>query len=399
MEIGQYYRNTWAEIDLDAIKYNIQQVKKNLKKETHLFAVVKANAYGHGAKEVAQVALESGADYLAVALLDEAIELREHGIDAPILILGPIRPADVKIAAKYDVTVTVFQAEWVKKASQFLYNQSVNIHIKVDSGMGRIGIRSKQEAYELVAELKQHPEFRVEGLFTHFATADAKDLTYFHHQVHTFKEMIRWFAEWQFNIPIVHISNSAATLRFPSLQYNGVRFGISMYGLSPSLEMKKELPFALKPALSLHTKITHIKRLKKGEKVSYGATYEAKEDEWIATVPIGYADGWIRKLSNSEVLVEGERVPIVGRICMDQMMIAVKKERPLDTVVTLIGQQGKEEITTDEVAKRLETINYEITCMISARVPRVFVKNRQVYQIENAILTQIPRENRDIGEN
>lgn len=389
-----FYRNTWVEIDLDAIAHNLVEMKKRMKKDTLLFAVVKANAYGHGAEEVAALALEKGADYLAVALLDEAIQLRHSGIQAPILVLGPIRPEDVSIAAAYNITLTVFQKEWMARAKGYLTNQKVKIHIKLDTGMGRIGIRSKQEAFALVEELQQCSSFVIEGAFTHFATADSKDLTYFHQQVHTFKEMMSWFDEWGVSIPLVHVSNSATSLRFPTLQFNGIRYGISMYGLSPSEEIKQELPFELKPALSLHTKITHIKRMKKGERISYGGTYEAKEDdEWVATLPIGYADGFIRKLSNSEVLVNGERVPIVGRICMDQMMIRLKNEVPLDTEVILIGQQGKEKITADEIAERLDTINYEITCMISARVPRVFVKNRQVHRVKNALFSGFIQDN------
>jgi alanine racemase len=381
---SSFYRDTWAEINLDHISYNVKSLKKMLPTNVQIIAVVKANAYGHGDAAVAQAALESGASYLAVAFLDEAIALRKKGIAAPILVLGASRPEDSTIAAKHHITLTAYQAQWVETAKSHLQdNQELAVHLKLDTGMGRIGIRSKEELEGIEAAAAQDSRIHIEGAFTHFATADELDTSYFQQQMQKFKEMISWF---KVRPGMIHSGNSAASLRFPETHLNAVRMGIAMYGLSPSPEIAGELPFPLKQAFALHTKIVHVKKVPKGSKISYGATYEASEDEWIGTLPIGYADGWIRKLQGQEVLVNGERVPIVGRICMDQCMIRLPKEVPAGTLATLIGQQGNAEITVDEIAQKLETINYEITCMIGTRIPRVYKKDGKTVGIINSIL-------------
>ncbi|MBU8879878.1 alanine racemase [Bacillus sp. FJAT-29790] len=380
--LAVFYRDTWVEVNLDHISHNIELMKKHLF-DVKIFSVIKANAYGHGDVEVAKAALEAGVSYLAVAFLDEALALRNKGITAPILILGACRPEDAGIAAKHKITVTVFQKEWLQKAKGYIEaGDKLTMHLKFETGMGRLGIRSKETLMDLEKIAEDDPHLYIEGVFTHFATADELDSTYFNQQMDRFQEMLSWLKKtpkW------IHSSNSAAALRFPEAHLNAVRMGISMYGLTPSMEMEPILPFPLKPALSLHTKLVHVKKVQKGDKLSYGATYEAMEDEWIGTLPIGYADGWIRKLQGQEVLVEGKRVPIVGRICMDQCMIKLPSEMPVGTPVTLIGQQGNEEITANEIAKKLDTINYEITCMITGRVPRVYKKNGEVIRIINAL--------------
>lgn len=379
-----YYRDTWAEINLDHISYNIEEMKRHIGEGVKVFAVVKANAYGHGDEEVAREALNSGASYLAVAFLDEALALRKKGIEAPILVLGICRPEDVRIAAKNRISLTVFQEQWLCEAKELLpSNTRLDIHVKLDTGMGRLGVRSKEELKGLEAIIKEDPRFYLEGVYTHFATADELDFTYFERQMGRFQEMISWF---EARPEFIHTGNSAAALIHPETHQNAVRMGISMYGLTPSLEIEPDLPFRLKPAFSLHTKLVHVKKINKGEKISYGATYEAAEDEWIGTLPIGYADGWIRKLQGQEVLVEGRRVPIVGRICMDQCMVKLPAELPIGTVVTLIGKQGDEYISVNEVAEKLHTINYEITCMVAGRIPRVYKKNGKVKRIINSLL-------------
>lgn len=368
-----FYRDTWVEVDLNCIYENVQNMKKHLPADVAIIAVVKANAYGHGAYQVAKTALKAGASCLAVALLDEALELRKQGIDAPILILGWVRPEDVQIAAEHNITLTVFQLDWLVKAKEFLKeDQSVTFHLKVDTGMGRIGVREQSEADEIIDFILEHPEFKMTGVFTHFATADELDVTYFQMQYTRFLTSLHWLKDRQINVETVHCANSATGLRFPDKVFNAVRLGISMYGLTPSLEIKDVLPFPLKEAFSLKSKLVHVKQIGPGERVSYGGTYKSNENEWIGTVPIGYADGWIRKLKSAEVLVNGERCPIVGRICMDQMMIRLEKEVPVGTEVTLIGRQLHGEISIDEIAKLLDTINYEIPCMISPRVPRTY---------------------------
>ncbi|MFS0594822.1 alanine racemase [Cytobacillus horneckiae] len=378
----QFYRDTWAEINLDHITYNVKSMKKHVGEDTEVFAVVKANAYGHGDIEVAKTALNAGATRLAVATLDEALALRKKGADAPILVLGYSRPENAGFAAANNISLTVFQAEWLEKAKTFV-KEELNIHVKFDSGMGRIGIRKHEEWTKLNEQLEQNQVFKLEGAFTHFATADEMETGYYEEQLQKFNEMIGWMKE---KPKYIHASNSAAGLRFFQSHFNAVRYGISMYGLTPSPDIAAVLPFRLKEAFALHTKLVHVKKLNKGEKVSYGATYEAKEEEWIGTLPIGYADGWIRKLSAQEVLVNGERVPIVGRICMDQCMIKLPSELPIGTQVTLIGKQEQTVISVNEIAKTLETINYEVTCQVSNRVPRVYTKGGNETSVRNGLL-------------
>ena len=383
MTLHNFYRDTWAEINLDAIYENAANMKKHLPPEITLFAVVKANAYGHGDVEVAKTAIQAGAGYLAVAFLDEALALRNKGITAPILVLGASRPEDAQIAAKEAITLTVFQAGWLEAAQSFLEGTVLNIHVKCDSGMGRIGIRKQEEMNEIERFLQKTKCVVLEGIFTHFATADQLDTEYFSNQLARFEEMLTWLKE---KPKYVHAANSAALLRFPSAVFNSVRMGISLYGLSPSMEMKGVLPFELRPAFSLKTKLVHVKNISKGQSVSYGATYTADEDTWIGTLPIGYADGWIRMLQGQEVLLEGERSPLVGRICMDQCMVKLSRDFPVGTEVTLIGKNGTECITVDDIAEKLNTINYEVTCMISSRVPRVYLKEGRVTGVSNQLI-------------
>lgn len=374
-----FFRETWADIDLDAVADNVANMKKRIPEDTALMAVVKANAYGHGAVYVAETALENGAEWLAVALFDEALALRKHGIEAPILVLSPIRPEDAGLAAKYHISLTVFQKKWLEEACRtYRSEEPVFLHIACDTGMGRIGIRSRQEAEALAGEIGKDRRFVAEGLFTHFATADQNDETYFNEQYRRFETMIDWFSDLGIHPSLIHCGNSAATLKYPAEKrhlFNMVRYGISMYGLAPSPEMAAKLPFKLERVLSLHSRLTHVKKVKAGSAIGYGATYRTENDEWIGTVPIGYADGWLRALSGSDILIGGIRCPIVGRICMDQLMCRLPASFPIGTRVTLIGEDGSDEITADQLAEKLQTINYEVTCMIHPRVPRVFWKN------------------------
>lgn len=390
-----FYRDTWVEIDLDAVEQNVANMKRRLPSDMVMMAVVKANGYGHGALEVAKTALEAGAEWLAVALLDEAVALRKNGIDAPILVLGPIRATDIVVAAKYHISLTVFQPEWVEQASQgYQSEEPVFFHIKCDTGMGRIGIRRSDEAKALVEQIKKDERFVIEGAFTHFSTADEDDATYFEKQYHQFETMIGWLAEYGIHPNIIHCGNSAATLKYPAAKrnlFNMVRYGVAMYGMSPSPEMKDHLPFELKPAFSLHSRLTHVKKVEAGAAISYGAMYHAPDAEWIGTVPIGYADGWIRALGGADVLIGGKRCPIVGRICMDQLMCRLPREIAVGTEVTLIGQDGKNEITADDLAEKLQTINYEVTCMISPRVPRIYFRNETKVKVDNPVLSWLEK--------
>ncbi len=380
----EFYRDTWAEVNLDYIYANVASMKQMLPSDVKMFAVVKANAYGHGDYEVATTALKAGADFLAVAFLDEALALRAKGITAPILVLGASKPERAGMAADAQITLTVFSIDWLQQAKKYIKNeQNLHVHVKVDSGMGRIGIRDKEDLVQLESWLARESCFTFSGIFTHFATADQLDVTYFQKQLDTFKEMLSLLKK---RPNLVHAANSATSLRFTEPLFNAVRFGISMYGLSPSPEIKPLLPYHLEAAFSLKTKIVHVKQLSRGDSVSYGATYTAQEDEWVATLPIGYADGWIRKLQGQEVIVAGERAPIVGRICMDQCMIRLNKPVSIGTEVTLIGESQGLSISIDEIAAKLDTINYEIPCIITSRVPRVYIQNNQVSHVRNSLL-------------
>lgn len=380
----QFFRDTWVEIDLDHIAENIRSIKKHISEGTEIIAVVKANGYGHGDFQVGKVALEAGASKIAVSLLDEALSLRKKGIQSPILMLGASRPEDAHIAAENDIILSVFQKEWLKKAQQHLdKTDRLRFQIKIDSGMGRIGIRDKEELIKVEQLIKQDERFVLEGVFTHFATADELDLTYFYNQVDRFNELLGCLTE---KPRFIHCSNSAAALRFPNTHMNAVRLGIAMYGLTPSPAIDNELSVPLKESFSLRTKLIHVKKVHAHDKISYGATYEAKKDEWIGTIPIGYADGWLRRLSGQEVLVDGIRAPIVGKICMDQCMVKLPDYYPVGTTVTLIGSQNGEKISMNEVAAKMGTINYEIPCIISSRVPRVYQRDGKIMETNNPVL-------------
>lgn len=385
MSLKPFYRKTWAEIDLTALKENVRNMKRHIGEHVHLMAVVKANAYGHGDAQVAKAALAEGASILAVALLDEALSLRAQGIEEPILVLGAVPPEYASIAAEKRIIVTGYSVGWLKDVLGFLGETEAPLeyHLKIDTGMGRLGCKTEEEIKEMMEMTESSDKLNCTGVFTHFATADEKDTDYFDMQLDRFKELI---SPLPLDRLMVHSSNSAAGLRFREQLFNAVRFGIGMYGLAPSTEIKDELPFRLREVFSLHTELTHVKKIKRGESVSYGATYTAKRDEWIGTVPVGYADGWLRRLAGTEVLIDGKRQKIAGRICMDQFMISLAEEYPVGTKVTLIGKQKDEWISVDEIAQNLQTINYEITCMISSRVPRMFLENGSIMEIRNPIL-------------
>ncbi|MCY9284620.1 alanine racemase [Bacillus licheniformis] len=385
MSLKPFYRKTWAEIDLTALKENVRNMKRHIGEHVHLMAVVKANAYGHGDAQVAKAALAEGASILAVALLDEALSLRAQGIEEPILVLGAVPPEYASIAAEKRIIVTGYSVGWLKDVLGFLNEAEAPLeyHLKIDTGMGRLGCNTEEEIKEMMEMTESSDKLNCTGVFTHFATADEKDTDYFNMQLDRFKELI---TPLPLDRLMVHSSNSAAGLRFREQLFNAVRFGIGMYGLAPSTEIKDELPFRLREVFSLHTELTHVKKIKKGESVSYGATYTAQRDEWIGTVPVGYADGWLRRLAGTEVLIDGKRQKIAGRICMDQFMISLAEEYPVGTKVTLIGKQKDEWISVDEIAQNLQTINYEITCMISSRVPRMFLENGSIMEIRNPIL-------------
>lgn len=373
MKTQQFFRPTKAIIDLQAIQQNVKNLKEFLRPNVQIIAVVKANAYGHGDVAVARAALEAGATVLAVATPDEALHIRAHFEEPDILILGASPVSFAPYAAQQRIILTAFADDWIQQAASLLVDEALplRLHIKIDSGMGRIGIRSEQELLELYQTIQSADNMELDGIFTHFATADEEDTLHFDQQVQFFEKCLAVIP----NKPrLVHASNTAASLvKDPHLQYDAVRFGISMYGLSPSSYVKSILPFHLLPAFSLESELVHVKQIKSGDPVGYGATYVASTDMWIGTIPIGYADGVIRKLGGQEVLIDGQRMPIVGRICMDQCMVALPKAYDIGEKVTLIGRQGNTGVSIDEWATKLETINYEIPCIITTRVPRIYL--------------------------
>lgn len=372
METKSNFRPTQAIIDLSAIRHNVSELKKHLQPAVQIIAVVKANAYGHGDVEVANAALEAGANSFAVATAEEALHIRENFPETPILIIGATPVSFAALAAEKNITLTIFSTEWIEQVEAFKqdFPKPLKVHIKIDSGMGRIGVRNRQELLELYSVISSASYIQLDGIFTHFATADEEDTTYFEQQVQLFDDLVSCLPE---KPRLVHASNTATALvKDKRLQYDAVRFGISMYGLAPSNYVEKILPFPLQPAFSLVTELVHVKRIAAGEAVGYGASYVADQDTWIGTLPIGYADGMIRKLSGQEVLIGGEKAPIIGRICMDQCMIALPHAYKVGEKVTLIGQQQGSVITMEEWATKLETISYEIPCIITARVPRIY---------------------------
>jgi len=362
------YRKTWAEIDLDRIKHNITAIKQYANPK-HYFCVVKANGYGHDAVEVGKVAIEAGATYLAVAFSDEAIHLRDDIPDFPLFVLGPVNIESFSDLAEYDITVTLHDLEHVKKAVSTYNGKPLKVHLKLDTGMNRVGLLSNQELIEAISLINATPYLELEGLFTHISTADSNDYSHFLYQQDRLDDMLKGIN--LDDIKIIHVANSATTLHHKGeYKHNkGVRLGIAMYGLKPSDDLL--LPVNLKQAFSLHSIITQVKLVKAGQKVGYGATYMATEDEYIATIPIGYADGWLRYHQDRMVEIDGGLYPIVGRVCMDQCMIKVNASIKAGDKVTLLGDI----MTVDRAAADLNTINYEIVCSISDRVPRIFKKN------------------------
>jgi alanine racemase len=369
-------RPTWAEIDLGAIAHNIRVIKEHVGPKTKVMAVVKADGYGHGAVPVAKASLAAGAEYLAVATADEAVELREAGIRAPILVLGTSFPGcgEDKLV-ELDITQTVCTlalAEAIERAAAARGKRAL-VHVKVETGMGRIGVPAEEGA-DFIARLKEFPHLEIEGLFTHFAAADEEDKAYTWKQYKRFMKLVQELEERDLGVPpLKHVCNSAAICDLPEMHLDMVRPGAILYGFHPGPHVVKRLP--LQPALSLKSRIVFLKGVEAGARLSYGLTYTAARATRIATIPIGYADGYRRLFSNrSEVLVRGRRAPVVGRVCMDQCLIDVGQipAVAIGDEVTLIGRQGDEEITAIELADLAGSLAIDLTCGIGKRVPRLY---------------------------
>lgn len=367
----------YAGINLSAVLHNLEEMHKNINNDTKIVAVIKTDGYGHGALPIAK-AIEQ-VPYLwgyAVATADEAMALVDDGRKKPILILGISFAEQFDAIVRNDIRPCVCDFETAKKLSEIAVskNKICHIHIKIDTGMSRIGFQVNQETANIIFEISKLPKIKIEGLFTHFANADESDKYLTNCQMDLFGQMCTMLKERGIDIPIKHCSNSAGIVDIPEANMNMVRAGIILYGLWPSDEVNKN-NIDLEPVMSLKSHISYVKDLEAGRRVSYGGTYITPETQKIATVPVGYGDGYARSLSNKGyVLVRGQRAPICGRICMDQFMIDVSHIEGVRVgdAVTLLGQDGKERITMEELGDISERFNYEFACLITPRVPRVY---------------------------
>ncbi len=368
-------RPTRAIVNLGAIAFNIQSLKRHVGTGPAFMAVVKADGYGHGIVPVAKTALLAGADWLGVALLEEGIILREAGIRLPILVLGEALPNGAHQFFQHNITATVCSPESLLALDQAaeMSDRQAPVHIKVDTGMGRIGL-SPRDVLPFVERALSLKNIRVEGLFSHFSSVDEKDKWFSYHQLDQFKNVVADLETRGIQIPMKHFAGSAATIDFPESYFDMVRPGISLYGVYPSSEVDHSVP--LRPAMTMKTAIAFLKEVESGVTVSYGRTFETARKSRIATLPIGYADGYPRLLSNQgEVLVSGLRAPVVGRVCMDMTLIDVTDvpEANVGSEVVLFGKQNSAEILVDEIAEKAGTISHEILCGITRRVPKEYL--------------------------
>lgn len=370
------YLRCYAPVSLQAIGHNIGEVRKRLAPGVKLMAVIKADAYGHGACRVGKY-LESQVDYFAVATLEEALELRESGITRPILILSYISPSQYPELVEHNITQTIDSPEQADALEAAAASAGVRakIHIAVDTGMTRIGFQVTEEEADRVARIAQLSHLEMEGIFTHFSCADQEDKTYCGMQLEKFERMCRYLEERKVKIPIRHICNSAGIMEFDGYRFDMVRSGIVTYGLYPSEEVQKDR-LNLIPAMEWKAHVIHVKDVEAGVSVGYGATYTTSRPVTrIATVSVGYADGYPRALSGKgSVLIRGKRAPILGRVCMDQMMVDVTEipDVKVEDVVTLVGRDGNASISMEEIADPAMRFNYEMVCSVGKRVPRIY---------------------------
>ena len=383
-------KRTCAEVDLDAIAHNIKEIRKITNPNSKIMAVVKADAYGHGFLEVTKTLLENGADRLAVAVLQEGKQLRSRGVTVPILILGASGEESVEDLINFDITPSVFTYEFAKELSYAAERKEkvTKIHIKIDTGMSRIGFLAGDNNEEIVDEIlkiSRLPYIEIEGIFSHFATSDEADKSYTLLQYERFMDVCDKLEDKGLHIPIKHICNSAGIMMYPEMHLDMVRPGVILYGMYPSDEVDKSR-LNLIPAMTLKSTVTHVKEVEEGRGVSYGKEFITSKKMKIATVPIGYADGYLRKLAHEgKMIVNGEKVAIIGRICMDQCMIDVTNVHTIDKgdEVTIFGREG---VTIDDLAAWLETINYEVSCVIGKRIPRIYTKNGKAVKVLNYLM-------------
>ncbi|HEX3021781.1 MAG TPA: alanine racemase [Lachnospiraceae bacterium] len=373
----EYYR-VEAQINLDAICNNIKEVRNHINPMTKIMAVIKADGYGHGAVALATV-LKDQIDAYGIAIIEEGIELRNAGFDKPILILGYTPKSQYEDVVKYEITQTVFRYDMAKDLSDIAVRlgKQAKIHIKLDTGMSRIGFTDTKESIEIIKEISKLDNLVIDGLFTHFACADEADKTSVRKQLSRYLDFVEELENEGIDIPVKHVSNSAGIIDLPEANLDMVRCGISTYGLYPSEEVSRN-HLHLQPALSLISNVVFVKEVKAGIGISYNSTFVTRKDTIVATIPVGYGDGYPRQLSSKgRVLIHGKTAPILGRVCMDQFMVDVTDIPDViegDKVI-LIGGEGEDQITIEEVANMAGSFNYELVCDIGKRVPRVYYKD------------------------
>jgi len=383
------YQRVWAEVDLDAIWENMVHMKENIAENTKILAVIKTDGYGHGGVPIAKM-LEQ-LDFMfgyAAATYEEAHVLREAGVKKPILILGYTFPYCYEELIREEIRPAVYRRDTVEElaAAAAKVGKKAKVHIKVDTGMGRIGITPDEEGLEFVRFLIEHPELEVEGIFTHFAKSDEADKTSANHQLELFQDFIdKIQTELGITIPVKHCSNSAAILEMPQANMDMVRAGITTYGLYPSEEVSKDT-VPLRASMSLYSHIVYCKTIHAGQSVSYGGLFTAQKDTRVATIPVGYGDGYPRSLSGrGYVLIHGKKAPILGRVCMDQFMVDISEipEAMDGDKVTLLGMDGTERITAEELGELSGRFNYEFVCDLGKRIPRVYIQHGEITEVRD----------------
>lgn len=384
------YNRVYARIDLDAIRDNLVAVRNKVPENVRVMAVIKSDAYGHGAVTVADY-VDDVVDGYCVAVVEEGMELRRSGITKPMLILGYTDPYQYPDALRNDLTMTVFQYDAAEKLSDLAIamDTKARVHIKLDTGMGRIGFRPDRESLETVKKICALPGITVEGIFTHFAKADMKGREFTDMQFQRFCGFVKDLENEGINIPVKHVANSAAIMEYPDTYLDQVRSGIITYGLYPSDEVDQS-QLKIRPAMELKSHIVYIKKIKKGDSIGYGGTYVADGERIIGTVPVGYGDGYPRNLSNKgSILVHGRRAPIVGRICMDQFMVDITdipEAREGDTVTLMGTDENGSFLSCEEISELAGSFNYEFCCDVGRRVPRVYMAAGRVYKTVNYVL-------------
>ncbi|CAF3745012.1 unnamed protein product [Adineta steineri] len=380
-----YFRPTWIDINLSAIHSNVRLLKEYIGEKVHLMAVVKGNGYGHGMLEIAEASISAGATWLGVASLDEALAVRSKiSYDIPILVLGYVAPQYVTLARQFRIIVTGISLEWLQEAAR-IAQQPFDFHLKIDTGLNRLGLTTIDEVQAIMKMVSLNPNLNCIGVFTHFAaSSDIQNTSYFRQQLASFHTFLNVIPDR--TNKIIHCANSGATLYQPEKPFfDMVRLGNALMG-PPNETLKYLLPMQLQNALSLHSILDLVKQLNPGAKVGYAGEYTATQHQWIGTIPMGYADGWHQQFRATNVLVDGKRVPIIGRISMDQLMVALPRKYPTGTRVTFIGQQDNETIFADEIAQEANQSRLEVFTSLSSRLPRIYRENGSIVRITNTML-------------